>query len=233
MNLIRCNKISLLFTSLIRANSIGSKINILYLLLYSNLISMYDTIFKHLHEKITLTEAEKEIIKTFFVPKKLKKRQFLVVEGHVCMYMAFVSKGLLKAYNIDEKGNEHINQFAPEGWWTSDMNSFFNGGISFYSIDAMEDSEVLLITSEDFDKLTLQVPVMDRYFRMLFQNSLITKERRLISSHTHNAEEKYRHILENNPDLIKRVPQNLLASYLGLSPETLSRLKKNIIPGKK
>lgn len=194
---------------------------------------MYDIIFKHIEEKVKLTEEEKELIKTFFKPKKLKKKQFLVVEGHVCNYLIFVSKGLLKAYNIDDKGNEHINQFSPEGWWTSDMSSFFGGGISFYSIDAMEDSEVLLITSVDFENLTLQVPVMDRYFRLLFQNSLITKERRLISSHTHTAEEKYKHLLENNPDLIKRIPQTLLASYLGLSPETLSRLKKNIVSGQK
>ncbi|QSB25540.1 Crp/Fnr family transcriptional regulator [Flavobacterium sp. CLA17] len=192
---------------------------------------MYDIIFRHIEEKVRLTQAEKELIKTFFTPRKLKKKQFLVVEGHVCSCLTFVSKGLLKAYHADDKGNEHINQFSPEGWWTSDMSSFFSGGISFYSIDAMEDSEVLLITSENFENLTVQVPVMDRYFRLLFQNSLITKERRLISSHTHTAEEKYRHILENNPDLIKRIPQNLLASYLGLSPETLSRLKKNIVLG--
>ncbi|KFF04092.1 Crp/Fnr family transcriptional regulator [Flavobacterium reichenbachii] len=189
---------------------------------------MYDIFFNHLEKKIQLNESEKELIKSFFLPKKLKKRQFLVVEGHPCTFMAFVSKGLLKAYNIDEKGNEHINQFAPEGWWTSDMNSFFSEEISFYSIDAMEDSDILVITSTDFENLTLQIPIMDRYFRLLFQNSLITKERRLISSNTHNAEEKYRHILKNNADLIKRVPQNLLASYLGLSAETLSRLKKNI-----
>ncbi len=194
---------------------------------------MYDTIFKHLEEKIQLNPAEKELIKTFFNPKKLKKKQFVVVEGHVCNYLTFVSKGLLKCYHVDDKGNEHINQFSPEGWWTSDMSSFFSGGISFYSIDAMEDSEVLLITKEDFENLTIQVPVMDRYFRLLFQNSLITKERRLISSHTHTAEEKYRNILENNTDLMKRIPQNLLASYLGLSPETLSRLKKNIVLGGK
>lgn len=194
---------------------------------------MYDVIFKHIEEKVPLKQDEKDFIMTFFKPKKLKKKQFVVVEGHVCSYLTFVSKGLLKAYHVDDKGNEHINQFSPEGWWTSDMSSFFSDGISFYSIDAMEDSEVLLLTSADFEKLTLQVPVMDRYFRLLFQNSLITKERRLISSHTHTADEKYRHILENNPDLIKRIPQNLLASYLGLSPETLSRLKKNIVLGQK
>jgi len=194
---------------------------------------MYEIIFKHIEEKVQLTPEDKELIQTFFKPKKLKKKQFLVVEGHVCSYLIFVSKGLLKSYNVDEKGNEHINQFSPEGWWTSDMSSFFSGGISFYSIDAMENSDVLLITSEDFEDLTVKVPIMERYFRLLFQNSLITKERRLISSHTHTAEEKYRHLLESNPDLINRIPQNLLASYLGLSPETLSRLKKNIVLGNK
>lgn len=189
---------------------------------------MYDIFFEHLEKKIQLNEFEKEQLKSFFLPKKLKKRQFLVVEGHNCTSLTFVSKGLLKAYNVDEKGNEHINQFAPEGWWISDMNSFFSGEISFYSIDAMENSDILVISSKDFEDLMHQIPIMDRYFRLLFQNSLITKERRLISSNTHNAEEKYQHILKNNPDLIKRVPQNLLASYLGLSAETLSRLKKNI-----
>nr|WP_315225002.1 Crp/Fnr family transcriptional regulator [uncultured Flavobacterium sp.] len=190
---------------------------------------MYDIIFKHLEEKVALTPSEKELIKTFFKHKKLKKKQFLLVEGNVCKYLAFVSKGLLKSYNVDDKGNEHINQFALEGWWSSDMSSFFSGEASFYTIDALEETDVLLITSEDFEKLTLQVPIMDRYFRLLFQNSLISKERRLISSHTHSAEEKYKYIMANNPDLVKRVPQNLLASFLGLTPETLSRLKKNVI----
>ncbi|WKL49263.1 Crp/Fnr family transcriptional regulator [Flavobacterium pectinovorum] len=194
---------------------------------------MYDILFQHLEEKIKLTPEEKELIKTFFTPAKLKKRHILLLEGQVCKYMTFVSKGLLKAYNIDDKGNEHISQFTPEGWWTSDMNSFFSGEISFYSIDAMENSEVLLITNEDFESLTVQVPVMDRYFRLLFQNSLIKKERRLISSYTDSAEKRYKYILENNPDLIKRVPQNLLASYLGFSAETFSRLKKNITLGNK
>jgi len=193
---------------------------------------MYDILFKHLEEKVTLSPSEKELITTFFTPATLKKRQILILEGQVCKYLTFVSKGLLKAYNVDEKGHEHINQFTPEGWWTSDMNSFFSGENSFYSIDALENSEVLLITREEFENLTLQVPVMDRYFRLLFQNSLITKERRLISSHTDSAEKKYKYLVENNPDLIKRVPQNLLASYLGLSAETLSRLKKNIMLGK-
>ncbi len=188
---------------------------------------MYDILFKHLEEKVTLSQEDREIIKSYFVPKQLKKKKLLLQEGNVCKYMSFVTNGLLKAYNIDEKGNEHVNQFTPEGWWTSDMNSYFRLLPANYTIEAIEDSELLVITVEDFDNLTLRVPKMDRYFRLLFQNSLIAKERRLSNEQMLTAEEKYRQLVENNPDLVNRVPQNLLASYLGLSPETISRLKKN------
>ena len=193
---------------------------------------MHDVLFKHLELKIPLCREEKEMIAGFFTPKKIRKKQFLLVEGEICRYMAFVSSGLLKSYHTDEKGSEHITQFSLEGWWTSDMYAFFHYEASVYSIDAMEPSEVLLITREAFEQLTLQVPVTERYFRLLFQNSLIKKERRLVSSLSHTAEEKYRHLLLHDPKLADRIPQNLLASYLGLSPETISRLKRTILAGK-
>ncbi|GEP52608.1 cAMP-binding protein [Flavobacterium noncentrifugens] len=189
---------------------------------------IYDILFKHLEQKIQLSEVEKEIVKSYFIPKTLKKRKLLLQEGYVCKYLTFVASGLLKTYHIDEKGKEHISQFTPEGWWTSDMHSFFHSVPSQYTIDALEDSELLMITAEDFENMTLQVPVMDRYFRLLFQNSLVVKERRLVTAHTLTAEEKYRQLVENNPGLVNRVPQNLLASYLGLTAATVSRLKKNV-----
>lgn len=190
---------------------------------------LHNILFKHLDRKITLTLEEKEIVKNYFIPQKLNKKQFLLAEGSHCKHLAFVAKGLLRSYNTDDKANEHINQFSPEGWWTSDMNSFFSGDSAFYSIDAIEDSEVLLITSTDFENLTVQIPAMDRYFRILFQNSLITKESRLISSQTHTAEEKYHLAIQQNAEIISRIPQVFLASYLGLTPETISRLKKKML----
>jgi len=189
---------------------------------------MFEVFFSHILQKVSLTDEEKEIIKTFFISKKIRKRQYLLQEGDVCKYMSFVEKGLLRSYNVDERGEEHMNMFAWEGWWTSDMNSFFTGEKSIINIDAIEDAELLMITPEAFEVMTLKVPKMDRYFRILFQNSLFTKERRLISSITHTAEEKYTKLIESNPALVQRVPQNLIASYLGLAPETLSRIKKNI-----
>jgi CRP-like cAMP-binding protein len=189
---------------------------------------MINVLFKHIEEKVSLTDTDKEAIKTFFVPKRLRKRQYLLQEGDICKNLAFVAKGLLRTYNVDEKGDEHMSVFGWEGWWISDFNSFLSAEPSVFNIDAIEDSELLLISHTEYDRLTLTVPIMDRYFRILYQNSLVIKERRLMSSITHTAEEKYLLLIESNPMIIERIPQNLIASYLGIAPETLSRIRKNL-----
>ena len=193
---------------------------------------MFDVLFSHILEKVSLTEEEKNLLKSFFVAKSLRKKEFLLHEGEICHSLSFVSKGLLRSYHIDEKGDEHMNLFAWEGWWSSDIYSFSFNEMAQFNIDALEDSELLLITRENLEEMTLQIPKMDRYFRILFQNSLATKERRLVSSNSYTAKEKYIQLAESNPQMIQRLPQNLIASYLGLAPETLSRIKKNIAFGK-
>jgi CRP-like cAMP-binding protein len=190
---------------------------------------MISVLFSHIEEKVALTKQDREKISTYFVAKKLRKKQYLLQEGDVCKNLAFVAKGLLRTYNVDDKGDEHMSVFGWEGWWISDFNSFLSGEKAVFNIDAIENSDLLLISRSDYEALTLAVPVMDRYFRILYQNSLITKERRLMSSITYTAEEKYVKLAESNPQLIKRVPQNLIASYLGIAPETLSRIKKNLL----
>ena len=189
---------------------------------------MIEVLFQHIQEKVSLSDLDKEAIETFFIPKKLRKRQYLLQEGDVCKYLTFIAKGLLRTYNVDDKGDEHMSVFGWEGWWLSDFNSFLSGEPAVFNIDAIEDSELLLISRENYEALTLAVPIMDRYFRILYQNSIVTKERRLMSSITHSAEEKYVKLAESNPKMIERVPQNLIASYLGIAPETLSRIKKNL-----
>jgi CRP-like cAMP-binding protein len=189
---------------------------------------MFEVLFQKLDEKIELTGAEKELCKSFFTPKKLRKRQYSLQEGDVCRQVAFVEKGMLRSYTIDEKGNEHIMQFAFEGWWISDHFSFLTGEPAVYNIDALEDSELLLLSRQAEEELLQKIPKFERYFRILLQNSLIATQRRLISSLSQTAEERYHELINGCPTIPQRVPQHMMASFLGITPETLSRIRKQV-----
>jgi CRP-like cAMP-binding protein len=152
----------------------------------------------------------------------------LLQEGDVCKYTAFVEKGSLRSYSIDEKGNEHILQFALEGWWISDQYSLFTGEPSSYNIDAIEDSDLLLITHASFESMMNKIPRMEKYFRLLLQNNMIALHRRLVASLSLSAEEKYTNMVNAYPNIIQRVPQHMIASYLAITPETLSRIRKQM-----
>lgn len=187
---------------------------------------MFEVLFAHIEGKIHLTDQEKERIKPLFISRKLRRRQYLLQAEEICTHLTFVTKGLLRSYNVDDKGNEHINQFAWEGWWISDFYSFLTQEKAIFNIDAIEETEVLMISLQNYEELTVQVPAMDRYFRILYQNSLVTKDRRLMSSTTHTAEEKYLQFAKRYAQILQRIPQHLVASYLGLAPETISRIRR-------
>ncbi|MDH6254156.1 CRP/FNR family transcriptional regulator [Chryseobacterium sp. H1D6B] len=190
---------------------------------------MFNILISHIQQKIDLDENEAELLKSFFIQRLFRKKQYVLQAGDVCEYLAFVSKGILKSYILDEKGIERINMFAFEGWWISDFNSYINQERAVLNIDVIENAELLLINRENYEELTKQIPKMDRYFRILYQNSLVTKDHRLIISNNFTAEEKYLYLVKNNPEMIQKLPHNLIASYLGLSPETISRIRKKLL----
>jgi CRP-like cAMP-binding protein len=189
---------------------------------------MFELLLKSVREKVSVTEEEFNFCKTLFIPKKLRKKQYLLQDGDVSRYTAFVEKGILRMFTVDEKGNEPILQFSPEGWWVADLYSFLTDEPSIYNIEALEDCELLLITKESWDILLEKVPAFERYFRILIQNSLIATQRRLMSSISETAEEKYLKLIDNFPGCIQRVPQHMIASYLGITRETLSRVRSQM-----
>lgn len=189
---------------------------------------MFEVLSEHISKKIILDSQEQELLKTFFIPKKLRKKQYLLQEGDPARYLAFVEKGFLRSYSIDEKGGEHIVEFAFEGWWIGDLFSFLTGQSSKYNIDALEDSELLLLTKQAEEEMLDKIPGMERFFRLLLQNHLIATQSRLVSSLSNTAEEKYKQLVKACPTIPQRVPQHMLASFLGITPETLSRLRKQI-----
>lgn len=189
---------------------------------------MYEQLAKSIGEKVSLTTEEFELCKTFFIPKKIRKKQTLLLEGEICTYNAFIEKGVLRSYSIDDKGNEHIVQFGFEGWWITDLSSYLTGANSTYTIEAIEDSELLLLTTSAREDLMVQLPAFERYQRLLLQNAYIALQARVDSALNLTAEEKYVRLTISYPNIIARVPQHMVASYLGLTPETLSRVRKQI-----
>jgi CRP-like cAMP-binding protein len=190
---------------------------------------MFELLFQKLDEKINLTEEGKQLSCSFFIPKKLRKRQYLLQQGDVCKYAAFVEKGLLRSYIVNDKGAEHITQFAFEGWWIADQFSFLTGEPSEYNIEAMEDCELLLLTKPAEEEMLEKIPKLERYFRILLQNSLIATQKRLASSLSQTAEERYNELIKACPETLPhRIPQHMMASFLGITPETLSRIRRQM-----
>jgi CRP-like cAMP-binding protein len=190
---------------------------------------MFEQLFKSINQRIEFTEEEKELCETFFSPKKLRKKQFLLQEGDVCKANAFVEKGLLRSYTVDEKGNEHTVQFAAEGWWIADLYSFLTGEVSDYYIEALEDCAVLLLSKPASEELLSTLPKFETYQRLLLQGAYIAMQRRISTSLNQTAEDKYLTFIKLYPDLMQRLPQHMVASYLGITPETLSRIRKQLI----
>ncbi len=189
---------------------------------------MFHLLYKKFNEIISITEEECSFCKDLFLPKKLRKKQYLLQEGNVCKYFAFVEKGILRSYTIDNKGTEHILQFAFEGWWMADLYSILTNEPSMYNMEALEDSNILVISKPSWDLLLERIPKFERYFRILLQNNLIATQRRLMSSLSESAETKYLKFIETYPGCLQRVPQHMIASYLGITRETLSRIRKEM-----
>jgi CRP-like cAMP-binding protein len=188
----------------------------------------FDVLRTYLEARATFTDEELAFVRTVFLIKTLRTGDFLQRAGDVTTHAAFVTTGCLRNYVIDAKGKEHIIQFAPETWWLADATSLMAGTPSPYFIDAIEDSEVLLIDSPSHQKVIDTVPGYATAFRTGLQKHAAAKDQRIVTSLSSTAEERYQEFLKTYPSIAQRVPQWMLASYLGVSPETISRIRKSL-----
>ncbi|WP_019941302.1 Crp/Fnr family transcriptional regulator [Dyadobacter beijingensis] len=197
----------------------------------AGLTNMFDKLRKYI-DRVTsavIPDEEFVFIEKAFEVKRLRKRQFLLHQETVCRYMAFVASGALRQYSIDSNGFEHITNFAIEDWWISDRGSLISQTPSRYNIDAVEDSVLLVTTLDKLNVLKEQSLSFLKMAHILDQNHSVASQKRIEASITMTAEEKYRYLMTANPEFIQRFPQNMLASYLGLTPETMSRVRKQVL----
>jgi CRP/FNR family transcriptional regulator, anaerobic regulatory protein len=187
---------------------------------------MFEVLLAYFQKQMTLTPEEVDLMSSLFIPKHLEKGELLIREGEIPKYGAFVAKGCLRSYVVDDKGKEHIIQFAPENWWLSDTNSMLHQTPTLFFIDALEQSDIFLLDLASHQKLMQSIPGYASSFQAGFQKHTAAKDRRIIATLTAAAEQRFQNFLDTYPTIAQRVPQHMLASYLGVSPETLSRIRK-------
>jgi len=174
-----------------------------------------------------LTEAEIEMIKDTFIPKKIRKRQYFLQEGQVCRYAAFLVKGAMRQYTIDDKGMEHIVRLFVEDWWPTDRLSWMRQTPAEYNIDAWEDSDVLLLSIADYQNRLMSIPAIAETTIHNYERFVIETQKRVASIGL-SADERYAELAKMYPEFLQRFPQHIIASYLGIAKETLSRLRGSV-----
>lgn len=178
------------------------------------------------YANLLLTSEEQALITATFQPKKLRKKQYFLQEGDVCKYAGFIVKGAMRQYSVDDKGTEHIVHLYIENYWANDRESSTMLTPSVYNIDAWEDTELLIITRAEMMNLMDKIPAIAQMIRLMDERNAIVNQRRLSSTISNSAEKRYEEFAAHHPQFIQRFPQHLIASYLGITKETLSRIRK-------
>lgn len=187
---------------------------------------MHGDIRKNIERHIPMSDAEFGHFMSYMTPRKLRKRQYLVQQGDFTRHSYYVVKGCVRAFKSDHSGKEHIIQFALEDWWIGDIAAIITGTPARLNIECLEDCEVLQIDKEDQERLYAELPKFERFFRIIIQNSLVATQNRLLSVMSQPAYERYLEFMERYPQIVQRVANQHIASFLGIAPESLSRLRK-------
>jgi len=185
-------------------------------------------LIQYFNRILPLDEKEIAFVKDVFKEKRVKKRQFILQEGEICKHNTYVLEGCFRMYLVDPNGKEHNLQFAIENWWIGDIGSFHNNTPSKLNVEAIENSIIFQIKKEDQLKLFTEYPKFNQIFRVLAENAMVGLQRRVLQNISSTAEERYLDFLERHPDLFNRISNVQIASYLGVTPEFLSTVRKKI-----
>jgi CRP/FNR family cyclic AMP-dependent transcriptional regulator len=190
---------------------------------------MFQELDQHITRCAPIRSSDLEVFHSHLKPKAYKKKTLLLEQGEVCKFEAYIVKGCVKKYYLDQNGEEVILQFAVEDWWISDIGSFSEQKPSNLFIETLEDTQVLIIDFDSKQHLFKEIPQLERVFRIMMQRAYSVLESRFYATVAHPAEQRYLEFLEKYPTIPLRVPQQQIASYLGITPESLSRIKSKLL----
>jgi len=188
----------------------------------------YELVVANVHRHIHLDDAERELFVSCLEPTEVKKRAILLKAGEICRHSIFVNNGALKSFTTDKKRDQHVIDFAMRDWWIADMYSLLSQKPGILTIEAIADSELLLLSRQNQEMLYQTAPKFERFFRILTENSLIANHQRIINNLTLTAEDRYVHFSEKYPFVLGCAPLHNIASYLGMTPELLSKIRRKL-----
>ncbi|MFD0764552.1 Crp/Fnr family transcriptional regulator [Mucilaginibacter lutimaris] len=189
---------------------------------------MFENILSHIGKCITLTDEERKIFTGFLEPRTVKKKTFLLRQGEVCQFEGYIEKGCARIYYVDLNGHEVILSFATEDWWLGDIASFNEQKPTRFFIETLEDTDMYILTPQTKEQLLARVPKFERVFRILVQRNLSVTQNRLINNMAMPASERYLEFIRTYPSVPLRVAQYHIASYLGVTPEFVSTIRKRL-----
>jgi len=185
-------------------------------------------LIEHIERIVPLTPEEQDILLTHITYRKMLKGQFLVQQGDICRYSGFVLSGCTKTFYVDDEGQEHVIMFSIEDWWTSDIGSFITQSPADFNVQCLENTELLLFPYEKQEALFEAIPKMERFFRKIIEKAFAASQKRIVRNFTMSAKDRYLFFRSQYPKMEQRIPQYLIASYLGITKEFLSKIKNQI-----
>jgi CRP-like cAMP-binding protein len=189
----------------------------------------FELILNNISKYIHLTGEEKSTFTGLLQSERLKRKTLWLSEGEICKYSVFVTSGCLRSYTFDKNGIEHVLDFAPPDWWIADMYSLITQKPGIANIEAIEDSEVLLLSKSSQEKLYVAIPKFERFFRILTEKALAANQQRIIDNMSLTAEERYNIFCKRYPTLIDTLPHKQIAAYIGVTPEFFSRMRSALL----
>ncbi|GAA4304158.1 Crp/Fnr family transcriptional regulator [Aestuariibaculum suncheonense] len=190
-----------------------------------NIAPLLNSISKY----ISLTDKEIEYLESKVFVRKYLKGQYIVQQGDVCKYECYVLSGCTKTFYIDKEGQEHIIMFSIEDWWTSDMGSFISQTPADFNVQCLENSELIMISYDVVEDLYREIPQLERFFRKIVERAFVASQKRIVRNFSLTAKEQYLYFREQYPLIEQRIPQYMIASYLGITKEFLSKIKSQLI----
>jgi len=185
-------------------------------------------LLEYITQYVQLTPDEESAMLSKIKVKKFLKGQFVVQNGEICKYENFVLSGCLRSFYIDNDGLEHVIMFAVENWWTADLGSFITQKPSDLNVQCLENSEIIQIHYNDLQKLYFEIPKLERFFRIIIQKAFVAAQKRIVSNFSMDATDRYIQFREQYHDIEQRVPQYMIASYLGITKEFLSKIRNKL-----